>query len=95
MLCSLSNNLDGQSLLAVVQRTFPSLQGISAGDFILVAPIPGYPDTEPVELLPEIWTAVCRVVHTVTITLKPGISLFSMYPRQSVTEFIFLRNAEH
>jgi hypothetical protein len=43
---------------------------VSASDVVLVAPIPGYPDTEPVELLPEIWTTVCHVVHTVTISLE-------------------------
>ncbi|KAF8271149.1 hypothetical protein EI94DRAFT_614301 [Lactarius quietus] len=35
-----------------------------------MAPIPGYPDSEPVELLPEIWTTVCHDVHTVTIVLE-------------------------
>ncbi|KAH9060144.1 hypothetical protein EDB87DRAFT_1790311 [Lactarius vividus] len=62
--------LNHESLLAIARRTFPSLQGVSAGDIVLVAPIPGSPDTEPVELLPETWTTVCHVVHTVTIALE-------------------------
>ncbi|KAI9453251.1 hypothetical protein BJY52DRAFT_1289875 [Lactarius psammicola] len=64
------NCLRHESLLAVARRTFPSLQDVSAGDVVLVAPIPGSPDTEPVELSPEIWTTVCHVVHTVTIALE-------------------------
>ena len=44
-----------------------------------MAPIPGYPNPDPVELLPEIWTTVCNVVHTVTIALESGISWFAMY----------------
>ncbi|KAI9442947.1 hypothetical protein H4582DRAFT_1921460 [Lactarius indigo] len=62
--------LNHESLLAVARRTFPSLQDVSVGDIVLVAPIPGSPDTEPVELLPETWTNVCHVVHTVTIALE-------------------------
>ncbi|KAH9018122.1 hypothetical protein EDB84DRAFT_1520100 [Lactarius hengduanensis] len=46
--------LNHESLLAIARRTFPSLR--DAGDIVLVAPIPGSPDTEPVELLPETWT---------------------------------------
>jgi hypothetical protein len=38
-----------------------------------MAPIPEYPDSDPVELLPEIWTTVCHVVYTVTIVLESGI----------------------
>jgi hypothetical protein len=44
-----------------------------------MAPIPGYPEPEPVELLPEIWTTICHVVRTVTIALEPGISQFAIY----------------
>ncbi|KAH8986043.1 hypothetical protein EDB86DRAFT_3105465 [Lactarius hatsudake] len=62
--------LNHESLLAVARRTFSSLQDVSAGDIVLVAPIPGSPDTGPVELLPETWTTVCHVVHTVTIALQ-------------------------
>ena len=46
-----------------------TLQDVSAGDIVLVAPTPGYPDTEPVEPLPEIWTTVCHVVHTASVSL--------------------------
>ncbi|KAH9033621.1 hypothetical protein EDB85DRAFT_1099566 [Lactarius pseudohatsudake] len=60
--------LNHESLLAIARRTFPSLR--DAGDIVLVAPIPGSPDTEPVELLPETWTTVCHVVHAVTIALE-------------------------
>ena len=62
-------------MLIVAQRTFPSLQHVSASDVVLIAPIPGYPDTEPVELSPEVWTAICHNVHKVTIT--PRIDLES------------------
>ncbi|KAH8986744.1 hypothetical protein EDB92DRAFT_1949022 [Lactarius akahatsu] len=62
--------LNHESLLAIARRTFPSLQDVSAGDIVLVAPVPGSPHTEPVELLPETWTTVCHVVHTVTIALQ-------------------------
>ncbi|KAH8986745.1 hypothetical protein EDB92DRAFT_2020971 [Lactarius akahatsu] len=62
--------LNHESLLAIARRTFPSLRDISAGDIVLVAPVPGSPDTEPVELLPETWTTVCHVVHAVTIALE-------------------------
>jgi hypothetical protein len=44
-----------------------------------MAPIPESPDPEPVELLPEIWTTVCRVVRTVTIVLESGISQFAIF----------------
>lgn len=63
----------GQSLLAVAQRTFPSLQSSSTDDVVLMAPIPGFANTEPVELSPKIWNTVCHVVRTVTIALKSGI----------------------
>jgi len=41
---------------------------------VLVASIPGYPDTDPVELVPEVCTTVYHVVHTVTIALESGAS---------------------
>ena len=44
-----------------------------------MAPIPGYPDPEPVELLPDIWATVCHVVHAVTIALESGISQSARY----------------
>jgi hypothetical protein len=69
-----SNRLYGQNLLAVARRTFPSLQYVSAGDVVIVAPIPGSPNTEPLELSPEIWTTVRPVVPTVTICLRSGMS---------------------
>ncbi|KAH8977065.1 hypothetical protein EDB92DRAFT_1958976 [Lactarius akahatsu] len=63
--------LSHENLLAVARRTFPSLQGVSTGDLVLVVSIPGYPDTEPVEILPEIWTTVCQGgVHAVTMALE-------------------------
>ncbi|KAF8264814.1 hypothetical protein EI94DRAFT_1737575 [Lactarius quietus] len=46
-----------ESLLAVAQRTFPSLQDVSTDDIVL-----------PVELSPEIWTALCHVVHKIQST---------------------------
>ena len=63
----------------MAQRTFPSLQSGSTDNVVLMAPIPGYANTEPVELSPKIWKAVCHVVHTVTIALKSGILFFSLY----------------
>jgi len=59
-----------EDLLSVARRTFPSLQDVPTSDVVLMAPIPEYPDSEPVELLPEIWTTVCHVVYTVTIVLE-------------------------
>ena len=82
-------------MLVVAQRTFPSLQHVSASDVVLIAPIPGYPDPEPVELSPEVWTAICHNVHKVTITpridLESGISRALVYPRRSITDLIFPR----
>ncbi|KAI9453249.1 hypothetical protein BJY52DRAFT_1189714 [Lactarius psammicola] len=59
-----------ENLLAVARRTFPSLQSVSASEVVLVGTIPGYPDAEPVEFLPDIWATVCHVVHKVTIALE-------------------------
>ena len=55
-----------------------------------MAPIPGYPDPKPVELSPEAWEAICREVHTVTISLESGISRVPMYLRWSITYLTFL-----
>ncbi len=63
-----------QDLLAVARCTFPSLQDVPVGGVILMASIPGYPDAEPVELLPEIWATICGDVHTVIISLESGMS---------------------
>ena len=39
-----------------------------------MASIPGYPDTNQVELPKEIWPSVSSVVRTVTIALESGAS---------------------
>ena len=45
-----------------------------AGELILLASIPGYPDTSEVELTREVWPTVSPIVHTVTIALDSGAS---------------------
>ncbi|KAF8488208.1 ubiquitin family protein [Russula emetica] len=41
-----------------------------SGDLILLASIPGYPDTSEVELTREVWPVVSSIVHSVTIVLE-------------------------
>ncbi|KAH9060143.1 hypothetical protein EDB87DRAFT_1728898 [Lactarius vividus] len=65
-----------QGLISVAQRNFQPLQDISADDVALVATIPGYPDTEPVEIAPELWSTVSHVVDMVTIVLESGMLVF-------------------
>jgi hypothetical protein len=49
-----------------------------AGDLILLASIPGYPDTSEVELTKEVWPTVSSVVHSVTIALEAGASVLNV-----------------
>jgi hypothetical protein len=51
------------------------LLGPDAGDLILLASIPGYPDTSEVELTREVWPTVSSIVHSVTIALETGASV--------------------
>ncbi|KAI0292433.1 hypothetical protein BC826DRAFT_1105524 [Russula brevipes] len=58
------------SVLAVARRKFRSLHGVPVEDIVLLATIPGYPETDQVELSKEIWPTVSAVVHSVTIVLE-------------------------
>jgi hypothetical protein len=44
-------------------------------DFILLASIPGYPDTSEVELTKDVWPTVSSIVFSVTIALEDGASV--------------------
>jgi len=41
-------------------------------DLVLLASIPGYPDTTTVELTKDVWPTVSSIVHSVTIVLESG-----------------------
>ena len=73
-----------QSVIAVARRSLRSLQHLVPGgaDLILLASIPGYPDTSEVELTREVWPAVSSIVHSVTITFEEAGA--------SVTDSLFL-----
>jgi hypothetical protein len=64
-----------QSILAVAQRNFRSLQGVPVEVIVLLSTIPGYPEQDQVELSKEIWSTVSTVVQSVTIALESGASL--------------------
>ena len=63
-----------QSILAIAQHNFRSLQGVSVEDIVLLSTIPDYPEQDQVELSKEIWSTVSTVVHSVTIALESGAS---------------------
>lgn len=84
-LSSDSQSLTGQqSIIAVARRSLRPLQHLVAngagGDLILLASIPGYPDTSEVELTREVWPTVSSIVHSVTIALETGASVESSQP---------------
>ncbi|KAI0270846.1 hypothetical protein BGY98DRAFT_1100615 [Russula aff. rugulosa BPL654] len=66
---------DYDSIIAVARRSLRPLQllGPDAGDLILLASIPGYPESSEVELTKEVWPAVSSIVHSVTIALETEI----------------------
>jgi hypothetical protein len=66
-----------KSIIAVARRSLRPLQhlGPDDGDLILLASIPGYPDTSEVELTREVWPTVSSIVHSVTIALETGASI--------------------
>ncbi|KAI0270849.1 hypothetical protein BGY98DRAFT_1179713 [Russula aff. rugulosa BPL654] len=66
---------DYDSVISVARRSLRPLQllGPDAGDLILLASIPGYPDTSEVELTREVWPTVSSIVHSVTIALETEI----------------------
>jgi hypothetical protein len=66
-----------QSIIAVARRSLRPLQLLApdAGDLILLASIPGYPDTSEVELTKDVWPTVSSIVHSVTIALEAGASI--------------------
>ncbi|KAH9960160.1 hypothetical protein BC827DRAFT_1155943 [Russula dissimulans] len=59
-----------QSVVAIAQQKFPSLNGVLVENIVLLAQIPGYPVTDQVELSREIWPSVRNDVHKVTIVLE-------------------------
>ncbi|KAH9960153.1 hypothetical protein BC827DRAFT_1209480 [Russula dissimulans] len=59
-----------EDIIAVAQCNFRALQEVPAEDIILVATVPGYPETDKVELSKEIWPTVSGVVYSVTIALE-------------------------
>lgn len=63
---------DYDSIISVARRHLRPLQGLAldADDLILLASIPGYPDTSEVELTKDVWPAVSSIVHSVTIALE-------------------------
>ncbi|KAN0118447.1 hypothetical protein V8E52_005177 [Russula decolorans] len=63
---------DYDSIIAVARRSLRPLQLLApdAGDLILLASIPGYPDTSEVELTKDVWPTVSSIVHSVTIALE-------------------------
>ena len=67
-----------QSIIAVARSSLrSSLRQVpngDGGDLILLASIPGYPDTSEVELTREVWPTVSSIVHSVTIALETGAS---------------------
>ena len=66
-----------QSIIAVARRSLRPLQllGPDAGDLILLASIPGYPDASEVEVAEEVWPTVSPIVHSVTIAFETGESV--------------------
>ena len=61
------------SVIAVARLNF-NPQSFPPDDYVLLAPIPGYPDTTQVELPDDIWPFVSTVVHAVTIVIRSGAS---------------------
>jgi hypothetical protein len=63
-----------QSVIAVARRSLRPLQLLApdASHFILLASIPGYPDTSEVELTKDVWPTVSSIVFSVTIALEDG-----------------------
>ena len=72
----IANHRKNKSIIAVARRNLRPLQSLATNtsDVILLASIPGYPDTSEVELTREVWPTVSSVVHSVTITLESGAS---------------------
>jgi hypothetical protein len=87
---------DYDSVIAVARRSLRPLQHLApdAGDLILLASIPGYPDTSEVELTKEVWPTVSSVVHSVTIALEAEIpSAYSESECSSTVVSLDLDNA--
>jgi hypothetical protein len=53
-------------------RTAQLAQSFTSDDLVLLASIPGYPDTDQVELTKAVWPSASAVVQTVTIALESG-----------------------
>ena len=84
-----------QSIIAVARSSFRPLKLLSpdAGDLILLASIPGYPDASDVELTKDVWPTVSSIVHSVTIALEPGASVTNGSSSWLTPFFPYTRNA--
>jgi hypothetical protein len=61
-----------QDVIWVAQLTFRDLKNVPDEKFVILAPIPGYPDQREAEISMEIWPMINTTVHSVTIALESG-----------------------
>jgi hypothetical protein len=82
-----------QDVLAVIQRSFRSLQGVPANDIVLLAVVPGFEKHGQVEFSKEVWPMLRAQMGTVTIALESGaypIGSWRRVRRQTLTGECFL-----